>query len=292
MVPTYDRRGGARRVVPAHEPPIGDRSDPLAGPASRLRVRGVAVHVVVVVDSRLRVLRGPVRRGSRQQMARVRPRNGLPFPPGQRSRLLPRLFHDAAGTHRVALVASSPPHRHHHRGAGSRDRLSSSAEPVADCRGLHRVLGHSRDARPTRPSCTGTYRRRCEGLRARGRARTSGSGVTRVRRRRRERRCGVPRAVDPGPTAPRRVAVDVRGVADGVLRAHPTCGAARRRARSPVEQSNRRDEPHLQVPVPQHELSRRAPPPADRPLPQPAPAEPNDRRSAGSGSTEHVRRLP
>ena len=136
----------------------------------------------VVGDPRLRRVRGVVRQLRRRPLARVRARNRLPQPRGERHRVLPRLVHDAARAHPLALVALPPPLRHPHRRAGPRDPLHA-AVPPAHGRPEPAVAGQRPEADLAHgPARGGPDRRRDPRLRAARRdppRRPGGQGVRR-----------------------------------------------------------------------------------------------------------------
>ena len=263
----------------------------MARAAGRFRRVGLDDGVVMVVDPGLRHLRRAVRRGRRPALARVRARHGVPVKARQRRHLSRRFVHAFPRSDRVALVALPPSHRHDHRRARRRDRLPTTAERAQDDLDVHPHRGRADDVLASRQARLRTDRCRCRRVRARERAPqdrvgVAGDGGDRGRRRGMEPR-GVVAAADPV----HRRTVDLRGVADGVLRHHATCRAAREHARSQVQHAHGVHEPGLPVPVSQHELPRRASPVPERPLPGVAQAARRDQVAAGAATAERARHL-
>ena len=141
----------------------------------RLGCVGLSQRLVVVVDPGVPALRRHVRRCRRPALARDGPRHGVPHPLAQRRDLPDRLGDAVPRTHRVAVVALPPPHRHDHRRPRCRDRVPTSTERRQDPPLLHRqgrdpyvrparAATRSERSTPTRPSsCPPTSTARSSG---------------------------------------------------------------------------------------------------------------------------------
>ena len=237
----------------------------------------------VVGDPGLRRLRRSVRRRSRSPVARMWPRHRVSYLMAQRTGVFPGLVHVVARTHGVAVVARSPPQRHDRRRTRCRDRVPPTDRRSGVGRQPPRPHQRACVGSPDRSSCVRSTRRRRRRVRPVRAASPRRVGGPRLPRRDRRRACRLCRdgwsraaAVHGGPDV-------LRGVADGLLRDDPARRPSRGRSRSSVEHPHGVHESGVPVPVPEHELPRRAPHVSDGAVPEPSgPSRRDPRRSPGA----------
>ena len=259
MVPPAHRPRAAPGPAGPHQRPGRPRHPSVARPAGVLRLSRLQGAGHLVGGAGLHGLRRALRRRRRLPLARVRARHRVQDQVAERRRLLHRVVHAAAPAHAVALVACAPPHRHDRGGARPRDHVPPPVVAAQGARGVRAGDDPPQGGVAHPQARRGTHRRRRPGLHTHRRAAQAQVGVTGLHRRAGRHRGVVRRHRLDRAGAVHRVADLLRGLAHGVLRGDAARRSARRRARPPLQLTDRVHEPGPEVPVLEHELPRRAP---------------------------------